>query len=121
MVNLAEQKHKSHHAAQSGNKAAKRKGNPKNNQRAFAFASKDAANRAGRRNMDREERKLHVPLVDRTPIEPPPVIVAVVGPPKVSIMLVEMYIRCANMVGIFMLPCINGAAIDESASVRPLI
>jgi len=29
------------------------------------------------------EKKLHVPMVDRTPEEPPPVVVAVVGPPGV--------------------------------------
>jgi ribosome biogenesis protein BMS1 len=42
------------------------------------------ANRAGRRNMDIQEKRFHVPLVDRTPIEPPPIVVAVVGPPKVN-------------------------------------
>jgi ribosome biogenesis protein BMS1 len=30
------------------------------------------------------EKRLHVPMVDRTPEEPPPVVVAVVGPPGVS-------------------------------------
>lgn len=30
------------------------------------------------------EKRLHVPLVDRLPEEPPPLIVAVVGPPGVS-------------------------------------
>jgi ribosome biogenesis protein BMS1 len=34
--------------------------------------------------MDLAEKKLHVPLVDRTPIEPPPIVVCVAGPPKVS-------------------------------------
>lgn len=34
--------------------------------------------------MDIQERKVHNPVVDRTPIEPPPIIVAVVGPPKVG-------------------------------------
>jgi len=33
------------------------------------------------------EKKLHVPMVDRTPEEPPPVIVAVVGPPGVEAFL----------------------------------
>lgn len=30
------------------------------------------------------EKRLHVPMVDRTPEEPPPVVVAVVGPPGVN-------------------------------------
>ncbi|KAH9361100.1 hypothetical protein HPB48_002962 [Haemaphysalis longicornis] len=33
---------------------------------------------------DLQEKRHHVPLVDRTPVEPPPYIVAVVGPPKVG-------------------------------------
>ncbi len=36
------------------------------------------------RTLDKKEKKHHVPLVDRTPTEPPPVLVAVVGPPKVG-------------------------------------
>jgi ribosome biogenesis protein BMS1 len=36
------------------------------------------------RKQDFETKKQHIPLVDRTPVEPPPVIVAVVGPPKVG-------------------------------------
>ncbi|KAJ3328140.1 Glycoside hydrolase 2 (Mannanase, beta-galactosidase) [Blyttiomyces sp. JEL0837] len=32
--------------------------------------------------MDKDQTRLHVPLVDRTPLEPPPMIIAVVGPPK---------------------------------------
>ena len=34
--------------------------------------------------MDIKEKKKHIPVVDRTPAEPPPVLVAVVGPPKVG-------------------------------------
>lgn len=44
------------------------------------------ANRSGRRNMDIEEKRLHVPLVDRTSLDPPPIVVAVVGPPKVFVL-----------------------------------
>ena len=39
--------------------------------------------------MDLLEKKFHVPLVDRTPLEPPPIVVAVVGPPKVSFLRVR--------------------------------
>ncbi|CDH50760.1 gtp binding protein [Lichtheimia corymbifera JMRC:FSU:9682] len=48
---------------------------------AFTFASAGRAERSARRNFDLGEKKLHVPLVDRSPIEAPPVVVAVVGPP----------------------------------------
>ena len=34
------------------------------------------------RALDKQTRKHHVPEVDRTPVEPPPVLVAVVGPPR---------------------------------------
>ena len=37
-----------------------------------------------RRTLDLKEKKFHVPMVDRTPQEPPPFIVAVVGPPQVG-------------------------------------
>lgn len=33
---------------------------------------------------DIKAKKHHIPVVDRTPQEPPPVIVAIVGPPKVG-------------------------------------
>lgn len=36
------------------------------------------------RSQDIKSKKHHIPIVDRTPVEPPPVIVAVVGGPKVG-------------------------------------
>ena len=36
------------------------------------------------RTLDAKERKHHIPVVDRTPVEPPPLVVAIVGPPKVG-------------------------------------
>lgn len=36
------------------------------------------------RTQDLKRKKEHVPVVDRTPLEPPPILVAVVGPPKVG-------------------------------------
>ena len=36
------------------------------------------------RTLDVKEKKHHIPVVDRTPLEPPPVLIAVVGPPKVG-------------------------------------
>ncbi|KAJ3120346.1 Glycoside hydrolase 2 (Mannanase, beta-galactosidase) [Nowakowskiella sp. JEL0407] len=42
------------------------------------------AERGAQRNLDLEQKKLHVPLVDRTPFDPPPIVVAVVGPQGVG-------------------------------------
>ena len=36
------------------------------------------------RTQDIKTKKQHIPVVDRTPVEPPPVIVGIVGPPKVG-------------------------------------
>jgi len=51
---------------------------------AFALRSVASATRRTRRRLDQEEKKQHAPLIDRTPEEPPPVLVAVVGPPGVG-------------------------------------
>ncbi|SCU93364.1 LANO_0E03686g1_1 [Lachancea nothofagi CBS 11611] len=52
------------------------------NAKAFAVAAPGKMARNMLRSSDVNERKLHVPMVDRTPEDdPPPVIVAVVGPP----------------------------------------
>ena len=52
---------------------------------AFAPKSGRRANRQGRRTAERDQTKLHVPLVDRTPDDqPPPTVVAIVGPPGVG-------------------------------------
>jgi ribosome biogenesis protein BMS1 len=51
---------------------------------AFAFQSGRHALKVQQRNIDREQKRLHVPLPDRSDAEPPPVMVAVVGPPKVG-------------------------------------
>ncbi|KAF8064134.1 GTP binding protein [Lyophyllum atratum] len=83
--------HKAHRPAQSGAKADKKskdKGKEKQkgfNEKAFAPKSGRRADRQGRRNVERDQTRLHVPLVNRTPDdEPPPVIVAIVGPPGVG-------------------------------------
>lgn len=54
------------------------------NPKAFAFNSAIRAERKFRRKQDIDTKKQHIPLVDRTPLEPPPILVAVVGPPKVG-------------------------------------
>lgn len=52
------------------------------NVKAFAVSAPKKLERQAKRSHDVNERKLHVPMMDRTPDDdPPPVIVAVVGPP----------------------------------------
>ncbi|KAJ9582398.1 hypothetical protein L9F63_003251, partial [Diploptera punctata] len=84
---------KSHRDRQSGRKAEKKKAKnahvqeltaKQKNPKAFTFNSAVRAERRFRRKEDIITKKQHIPLVDRTPLEPPPVIVAVVGPPKVG-------------------------------------
>ncbi|OBA21322.1 DUF663-domain-containing protein [Metschnikowia bicuspidata var. bicuspidata NRRL YB-4993] len=52
------------------------------NAKAFAVSAPRKLERMARRSHDVNEKKLHVPMVNRTPDDdPPPVIVAIVGPP----------------------------------------
>lgn len=39
---------------------------------------------SSKRAQDIKTKKHHVPVVDRTPLEPPPIVIVVVGPPKVG-------------------------------------
>ncbi|XP_022213666.2 ribosome biogenesis protein BMS1 homolog [Drosophila obscura] len=91
-------KRKQHRARQSGVKAdkkkvkAKRDSNQKEpeltarqrNPKAFAINSAQRAERNFRRKEDLTAKKQHIPVVDQTPDEPPPVLIAIVGPPKVG-------------------------------------
>ncbi|KAJ1977135.1 Glycoside hydrolase 2 (Mannanase, beta-galactosidase) [Dimargaris xerosporica] len=52
------------------------------NPKSFSFFSKGKTARAAQRNLDNDQKRLHLPLNDRSPEVAPPVIVAVVGPPK---------------------------------------
>ncbi|XP_077270777.1 ribosome biogenesis protein BMS1 homolog [Temnothorax americanus] len=90
-------KHKSHRDRNAGRKAEKKKAkkthvqelsDKQKNPKAFTFHSAVKAERRFRRKEDIETKRQHIPLVDRTPLEPPPVLVAVVGPPKVGKSLV---------------------------------
>ena len=87
--------HKAHRKNKAGRKAEKKKTQQKKrngtskeksdlNPKAFTPSSAVNAARKIRRNLDLEVKKHHVPLVDRTPDEPPPIMVAVVGPPGVG-------------------------------------
>ncbi|KAF8507370.1 GTP binding protein [Hysterangium stoloniferum] len=86
---MEERPQKPHRTPHSGVKAEKKgKGKARNsgvNEKAFAPKSGRKAERQGRRNVERDQTRLHVPLVDRTPDDvPPPVVVAIVGPPGVG-------------------------------------
>ncbi|RMX48626.1 hypothetical protein pdam_00008008 [Pocillopora damicornis] len=83
---------KSHRKKQAGPKAEKKKQNKhppeaasaERNRKAFSFKSAVRAARQFRRKQDVETKRHHEPVVDRTPLEPPPYIIAVVGPPRVG-------------------------------------
>lgn len=84
---------KTHRARHSGPKAEKKKSKNKHEQdltarqrnpKAFAIQSVNKAAKAFRRTADIKAKKQHIPKVDRTPVEPPPIVVAIVGPPKVG-------------------------------------
>ncbi|XP_022110222.1 ribosome biogenesis protein BMS1 homolog [Acanthaster planci] len=85
--------HKPHRKVHSGPKAKKKKEKNKHEQdqtarernpRAFAINSVNKTARSVRRTLDIKTKKHHIPVVDRTPLEPPPIVIAVVGPPKVG-------------------------------------
>ncbi|XP_072174747.1 ribosome biogenesis protein BMS1 homolog [Diadema setosum] len=86
--------HRTHRERQAGRKFEKKKARTKpqdenltakqRNPRAFAIQSVNKMARKVRRTLDIKEKKHHIPVVDRTPLEPPPIVVAVVGPPKVG-------------------------------------
>ncbi|CAH0399653.1 unnamed protein product [Chilo suppressalis] len=87
-------KKKAHRAKQAGRKAEKKKKKKQidtsnlsarqRNPKAFAIQSAVRAERQFRRREDVIAKKQHIPQVDKTPLEPPPIIVAVVGPPRVG-------------------------------------
>ncbi|KAI2624325.1 DUF663-domain-containing protein [Hypoxylon sp. NC1633] len=54
------------------------------NPKAFTFSRPGKLHRAAARSHDVKEKRLHVPLVDRLPDEPPPRLVTIVGPPGVG-------------------------------------
>ncbi|XP_070299914.1 ribosome biogenesis protein BMS1 homolog [Salvelinus sp. IW2-2015] len=86
---------KRHQQKHSGPKAERKKsrkqlGTPagdderKRNPKAFAVQSAVRMAKTFHRAQDLKAKKHHIPLVDRTPLEPPPIVVVVVGPPKVG-------------------------------------
>ncbi|KAI5783177.1 hypothetical protein DFH27DRAFT_596498 [Peziza echinospora] len=61
--------------------AKEKKKHSGSNPKAFAFANPGKLAKQATRSHDVKEKRLHVPMVDRTPEEAPPIIVSVVGPP----------------------------------------
>ncbi|XP_005411818.1 PREDICTED: ribosome biogenesis protein BMS1 homolog isoform X2 [Chinchilla lanigera] len=77
----AEKKKKRHlRDLQLGDEEDARKRNPK----AFAVQSAVRMARSFHRTQDLKTKKHHIPVVDRTPLEPPPIVIVVMGPPKVG-------------------------------------
>uniref|UniRef100_A0A8C0BLW6 BMS1 ribosome biogenesis factor n=1 Tax=Buteo japonicus TaxID=224669 RepID=A0A8C0BLW6_9AVES len=94
---MEEKEKKKHRAKHSGPKAEKKRkrylndlgiGDEENarkrNPKAFTVQSAVRMARTFHRTQDLKTKKHHIPVVDRTPLEPPPVVVVVVGPPKVG-------------------------------------
>ncbi|XP_078055888.1 ribosome biogenesis protein BMS1 homolog isoform X2 [Mustelus asterias] len=88
---------KMHHQRHSGPKAARKKQRRlkglgvddevdprKRNPKAFTVQSAVRMAKTFHRAQDLKTKKHHIPMVDRTPLEPPPIVVVVVGPPKVG-------------------------------------
>ncbi|XP_019451232.1 PREDICTED: ribosome biogenesis protein BMS1 homolog isoform X3 [Lupinus angustifolius] len=95
-VNDADQSNKSHRTRQSGAKKDKKKLKKKKqydfedeqkqqqNPKAFAFSSSNKAKKLQSRAVEKEQRRLHVPIIDRSYGEPAPFVVVVQGPPQVG-------------------------------------
>lgn len=89
-----EQSHKSHRSRQSGPTAKKKDKNSKKkrdisegkkqNPKAFSFSSSGKAKRLQSRATEKEQKRLHVPTIDRSTGEPAPYVILVHGPPKVG-------------------------------------
>ncbi|KAJ8313478.1 hypothetical protein KUTeg_008971, partial [Tegillarca granosa] len=88
-----EEQKKKHRMRHAGPKAEKKKAKNKHQQeltdrqrnpKAFSIQHVNKTTKIIQRSQDLKAKKHHIPIVDRTPLEPPPVVVAIVGPPKVG-------------------------------------
>ncbi|XP_057549776.1 ribosome biogenesis protein bms1 [Amaranthus tricolor] len=93
-----EQANKAHRSRQAGPKKRSKnkkkkssnasddnnKNNPAQNPKAFSFRSNVKAKRLHSRTVEKEQRKLHIPTIDRNVGDPPPFVVVVHGPPQVG-------------------------------------
>ncbi|XP_017649218.1 ribosome biogenesis protein bms1-like isoform X1 [Gossypium arboreum] len=82
--------HRSRHSGASAKKKTKAKNKDQNsdqkqqNPKAFAFRSNAKAKRLQSRAVEKEQRRLHLPVIDRSYGELPPFVVVVQGPPQVG-------------------------------------
>ncbi|XP_060710010.1 ribosome biogenesis protein BMS1 homolog [Hemiscyllium ocellatum] len=94
---MEEGQKKAHRKRHSGPKAARKKQRrlkglgiedevdpQKRNPKAFTVQSAVRMAKTFHRAQDLKTKKHHIPVVDRTPLEPPPIVVVVMGPPKVG-------------------------------------
>jgi len=91
-MDVEDPNNKTHRGPRAGRKADKKKARQgkevsqedakKRNPKAFAIQRVNKAEKVLKRRQDIREKKTHLPAVDRSPIEPPPFVVAVVGPPN---------------------------------------
>ncbi|KAK0620313.1 hypothetical protein B0T14DRAFT_521062 [Immersiella caudata] len=72
------------HRQSKKSKDKKKQHTGEKNPKAFAFSNPGKLARQAARSHDIREKRLHVPLVDRIPDEPPPRLVTIVGPPGVG-------------------------------------
>jgi len=87
-----DEKHKAFRRSTTGVKAERRKKKNNNdneeakrrNPKAFSIQNPVKAQQEFRRAQDLKEKRIHLPEVDRTPVELPPVVVAIVGPKNVG-------------------------------------
>lgn len=77
-----DQSNKQHRKKTEKSTAKKKLHSQGHNAKAFAVSAPGKLARSMQRTSDKNEKKLHVPMVDRTPEDdPPPIIISVVGPP----------------------------------------
>ncbi|KAF4626562.1 hypothetical protein G7Y89_g11595 [Cudoniella acicularis] len=76
---MEDQKNRPHRAPKE-----KKKHTGDRNPKAFSFANPGRLAKSAARSHDIKEKRLHVPQIDRIPEEPPPRLVAIVGPPGVG-------------------------------------
>ncbi|CAN8102151.1 unnamed protein product [Discula destructiva] len=80
---MDDQAHKPHRKSKE-RKEKKKENSGEQNPKAFAVHRPGKLLKQAARSGDIKEKRLHVPLVDRLPDEPPPRLVAIVGPPGVG-------------------------------------
>ncbi|KAH9611759.1 hypothetical protein KSS87_009023 [Heliosperma pusillum] len=125
-----DQSHKAHRTRQAGPKkrvkSSKKKGaddsedpkNPPKNPKAFGFRSNVKAKKLQSRAMEKEQRKLHVPKIDRNIGDFPPFVIVVHGPPKVG---KSLLIKClVKHYTKHNLPDVRGPVTIVSGKVRRL-